>query len=354
MSRHVFQDVMLRDGGAERVLREASGTARTHLTVGLTTGATESIPSADPPTVLHRSTSPTYADLPIAIERALELPPLDGWVTSFHHHFGLLVSGTARTDYYLHSPTRALHEPSRVPWELPHLGPELRAAMREREQSNLERARRILVNSGNTAQRVRSHYGVDPEVLHPPTDLWRLKRSAPRRPVPARFVLTVSRLSHSKSLLETAADVAEFGVPWVIVGDGDSSVRRELSSKAIVLGRVPATELSWLIENSSVCLSPGLEDFGLFAAEALTFGRPVVARVGSGVFDLNDLAPIGLFGRVEEVDVSVAEALEHAESQRKFDPTRVRRALDPSKFRNSLWKQKPLRPHRCMRANAPN
>jgi glycosyltransferase involved in cell wall biosynthesis len=62
------------------------------------------------------------------------------------------------------------------------------------------------------------------------------------------------------------------------------------------LGAVPHAEVERLLERASVVVAPcEHEGFGLAAAEALAFGRPVVAAAGGALLELVDDGETGLF-----------------------------------------------------------
>jgi glycosyltransferase involved in cell wall biosynthesis len=97
--------------------------------------------------------------------------------------------------------------------------------------------------------------------------------------VPAE-VLYVGRLSPEKNidtLLEAVGDLN-----LVVAGDGP--LRDRIPS---ALGAVPHAEVERLLEHASVLVAPcEREGFGLAAAEAMAFGRPVVAAAGGALLDL--------------------------------------------------------------------
>jgi glycosyltransferase involved in cell wall biosynthesis len=68
----------------------------------------------------------------------------------------------------------------------------------------------------------------------------------------------------------------------VVAGDGPLSDRVPHA-----LGAVPHAEVERLLERASVLVAPcEREGFGLAAAEAMAFGRPVVAAAGGALLDL--------------------------------------------------------------------
>jgi glycosyltransferase involved in cell wall biosynthesis len=101
-------------------------------------------------------------------------------------------------------------------------------------------------------------------------------------------VLFVGRLSPEKNietLMEALGDL-----DLVVAGDGPL---RHLVPQA--LGAVPHAEVERLLEQASVLVAPSeREGFGVAAAEAMAFGRPVVAAAGGALLELVDDGETGL------------------------------------------------------------
>jgi glycosyltransferase involved in cell wall biosynthesis len=93
-------------------------------------------------------------------------------------------------------------------------------------------------------------------------------------------VLYVGRLSPEKNVDTLVEALGDLNL--VVAGDGPL---RELVPGA--LGAVPHAEVERLLERSSVVVAPcEREGFGLAAAEAMAFGRPVVAAAGGALLEL--------------------------------------------------------------------
>jgi phosphatidylinositol alpha 1,6-mannosyltransferase len=93
-------------------------------------------------------------------------------------------------------------------------------------------------------------------------------------------VLYVGRLSPEKNVETLAEAVGDLNL--VVAGDGPL---RQLFPDA--LGAVPHAEVEQLLERASVIVAPcEREGFGLAAAEAMAFGRPVVAAAGGALLEL--------------------------------------------------------------------
>jgi glycosyltransferase involved in cell wall biosynthesis len=99
-------------------------------------------------------------------------------------------------------------------------------------------------------------------------------------PVEPPEVLYVGRLSPEKNIDTLVEAVGDLNL--VVAGDGPL---RERVPHA--LGAVPHAEVERLLQRASVLVAPcEREGFGLAAAEAMAFGRPVVAAAGGALLDL--------------------------------------------------------------------
>jgi glycosyltransferase involved in cell wall biosynthesis len=93
-------------------------------------------------------------------------------------------------------------------------------------------------------------------------------------------VLFAGRLSREKGILELVE--ASQGMELVVAGDGP--LRAKVPG---ALGFVPHRELGELYERSAVVACPShREGFGVVCAEAMAYGRPVVASAVGGLLDL--------------------------------------------------------------------
>jgi glycosyltransferase involved in cell wall biosynthesis len=100
------------------------------------------------------------------------------------------------------------------------------------------------------------------------------------RPAEPPEVLYVGRLSPEKNVDTLVAALGDLNL--VVAGDGPL---RDLVPNA--LGAVPHAEVERLLERASVLVAPSeREGFGLAAAEAMAFERPVVAASGGALLEL--------------------------------------------------------------------
>ena len=136
-------------------------------------------------------------------------------------------------------------------------------------------------------------------------------------------VLYAGRLSPEKGIRELVE--ATRGIPLVVAGDGP--LRREVPES---LGFVPHDELAALYERAAVVACPShREGFGVVCAEAMAYGRPVVAGAVGGLLDLVIDGETGLLvppGDVAALRAALERLLGDAELRRRLGAGARKRA----------------------------
>jgi glycosyltransferase involved in cell wall biosynthesis len=203
------------------------------------------------------------------------------------------------------------HTPMRYAWDQEHayfprrrgLTARLRAltltALRAWDAASAARVDLFIANSSFVARRIRTFYGRDAEVVHPPVAV-DFFTPAPA-PAPAAdagehrehresggYALVVSALAPYKRVDVAIAACERAGIPLRIAGDGPERERlaRLAGPGAQLLGRVGDGALRDLYRGARLLLQPGIEDFGIASVEALACGTPVVAAARGGVLDV--------------------------------------------------------------------
>jgi glycosyltransferase involved in cell wall biosynthesis len=228
--------------------------------------------------------------LPLAVRR-LHVPDADVVIASHHAFASQVVHATsAPVVAYVHSPARWVWDPQmrrgEVGGRLGELGlGAFAAGFRQHDRTAAARLRTVVANSTAVADRVRSWWGREAEVVHPPvdTEYYTPDPSVERED----FFLLAGRLVPYKRPDLAAQAAARAGVRLVVAGDGRA--RAEVEALAgpgtTFVGRVDDDELRSLYRRCRALLMPGVEDFGIVPVEAQACGAPVVAVDAGGARD---------------------------------------------------------------------
>lgn len=166
-------------------------------------------------------------------------------------------------------------------------------------------------------QRIRSIYGRESVVIHPPVDTeYFTPGSAPDGGEEAGdYFLIVSRLIPYKRIdlvVEAFRHLPQERLFVVGEGRDQQQLATKAGSNVTFLGRRSQDEVRELMRGCKAFLFPGFEDFGIAPVEALSCGRPVIAFAGGGALDT--VVP-GVTG--EFFDEQTAASL--LETLRRFD-----------------------------------
>jgi glycosyltransferase involved in cell wall biosynthesis len=227
------------------------------------------------------------------------------------------VRAEARKVVYCHNPARWLYQPDDYfagAGRALRLARPLVAAMagplRRWDRRAAGSADLYLANSTSVRDRIRTVYGLDAEVLHPPV---MLSASEGLDPVPGLepgFLLTVSRARGYKNTQLVMDAVKRLpGARLVVVG---AVAEMDADTQVHAVTGVPDAQLRWLYANASALIAASHEDFGLTPVEANTFGTPVVALRAGGYLDSVTEGLNGVFFD-EENPASVADAVRQLE-----------------------------------------
>jgi glycosyltransferase involved in cell wall biosynthesis len=142
------------------------------------------------------------------------------------------------------------------------------------------RVDQFIANSRNVQNRIWRAYRRPSEIVYPPVAVESFHYGEPED-----YFLIVSELVAYKRLDDAVRSFTSSGRPLKIVGDGPEYRRlKKLAGDNIEFcGRVPNTQLTNLYAHCRAVLSPGEEDFGIFAIEALASGKAVIGLGRGGV-----------------------------------------------------------------------
>jgi glycosyltransferase involved in cell wall biosynthesis len=181
-------------------------------------------------------------------------------------------------------------------------------------------------NSSAVRDRIRSFYGRDATVIHPPVDVAGLDASQEKKP---GHFLWVHRLVPYKQpeLVVEAFRGLPYRLTMVGVGPLEARLRKRLPANVELLGWVSREELAALYARASGFVHVGEEDFGISMVEALAAGTPVIALDAGGARDIVRPGTDGVL--IERAEVSELQAAVREVAQGSWDPHALRsRALE--------------------------
>jgi len=248
--------------------------------------------------------------------------------SAFAHHVRVPV--TATHVWYCHTPPRFLWQADEYFAERGAtgvlVGPGL-ALARRLDRAAVRRIDVVLANSRYTAERLRSTYGREATVVHPPVPVDEFTPTDERS---GRF-LVVSRLRRHKRLELAIGAANALGVPLDVIGSGPDRPRLErLAGPSIRFhGRLPDAAVREAMSRCTAMIVPAAEDFGLTMVEVQASGRPPIAfarggaveivRDGETGFLFAEPSVASVVGALERASRSGVEAEALVESARRFD-----------------------------------
>ena len=145
-----------------------------------------------------------------------------------------------------------------------------------------QRTTRYVANSRITQARIRTYFGRNAEIVHPPVDTARFSPG----PVGDYYVVVSELMAHKQIDVAIAAFNA-LRRPLVIVGDGPAAraLRRKAGPTIRFMGRVSDAEVAQTLRGARALILTAVEEFGIAAVESQAAGRPVIARAGGGALE---------------------------------------------------------------------
>jgi len=218
---------------------------------------------------------------------------------------------------YCHAPMRYAWDPTFLEGERLGLvgGAVFRAALPLLRRNDLRGAReptRFVANSTFVAERIKSIYEHDADVVHPPVDVDRFLTQPRVADDDAPYLFFGRVVPYKRADLAVAAAM-RLGRRLVVAGSGRDLDRvRSLAGPGIeFLGHVSDAQAAELFASSRALLFPGIEDFGIVPVEAQAAGLPVI---GLGRGGLRDTVVDGETGVLYDDAGALADAIERFES----------------------------------------
>lgn len=197
-----------------------------------------------------------------------------------------------------------LHSPMRYAWDyhnqyLDELSPYgksriftrmLISYLRVWDRQAAERPDILLVNSQFTQARVKKYYRRESEVIYPGIlELYeKTKHFFSEISREKKHFLVVSRLTRSKKIEYVIEAFNKLRLPLIIAGTGpECAALQKIAGQNIrFIGFVDDNKLAELYSGARAVIFPAEEDFGMVAAEALSFGASVIAYEYGGIREI--------------------------------------------------------------------
>ncbi len=211
------------------------------------------------------------------------------------------------------------------------------ALLRRWDHRAAQRVDHFVAISREIQARIRSTYGRDSVVIHPPVQVGRFQPAATH----GEYYLIVSRLIPYRRIDLAVNGFNQLGLPLVIAGDGRDRSRLEAQARPNItfLGRVPDDDLPDLLARCRAYVLPGMEDFGIAPVQAQAAGRPVIAYGAGGALDTVIEGETGVFFHEPTVEALINAV--HTFEPDTIDPRAC--VQNAARFDASVFKQRLLR-----------
>jgi glycosyltransferase involved in cell wall biosynthesis len=145
-----------------------------------------------------------------------------------------------------------------------------------------QRTDRYVANSNITQARIRSYFGREAAVVHPPVQTRRFEPG----PVGDHY-LVVSELMAHKQIEVAIAAFNQLRRPLLVVGDGPDArrLRRQAGPTIEFAGRLTDQGVAIALQGARGLILTSIEEFGIAAVESQAAGRPVIAKRGGGALE---------------------------------------------------------------------
>lgn len=196
-----------------------------------------------------------------------------------------------------------------------------------------------IANSTHIQNDIKTYYGRDSVVIHPPVDVKRFgdRASHVKRQGREGFV-AVGRLVPAKrtDIIVTAA--TKTNLPLTVIGDGPELRRlKKIAGPSVTfLGRLSDEAVAEKMAHAEAFLFASFDDFGIVPVEAMAAGTPVIAYKAGGALDYVIPGKTGVFF-TEQTPESLAAVMQSF-SPKAFNSQNIRREAE--KFSAEVFTQK--------------
>jgi glycosyltransferase involved in cell wall biosynthesis len=193
----------------------------------------------------------------------------------------------------------------------------------------------FIANSSHIQKDIKTYYGRDSVIIHPPVDISRFTVGSVGK---RQGFVTAGRqvpLKYNDIIVEAAT---KLGLPLTVVGTGPEHERlKKLAGPTVTFtGYVTDADMPKYLAGAQAFLFASFEDFGIIPVEAMASGTPVIAYKAGGTPDYIEPGVTGLFFNEQTVD-SLAATLKGFDPK-QFDPNVLRKKAE--QFSPEVFKAK--------------
>jgi glycosyltransferase involved in cell wall biosynthesis len=191
----------------------------------------------------------------------------------------------------------------------------------------------FIANSSTVAQRIKSYYRRDSQIIYPPVDTHAF-RPVPRDEVEDYYLMVGELVSYKRPDLAVEA-FNQMKAKLIVIGGGEmlNHIRKIAGPTVSILGPQPFDVLKHHYARCKALVFPGEEDFGIVPVEAMASGRPVIAYGRGGATETVVAGKTGVFFTTQSSEAMI-DAVHRMESM-DFNPAdAVARASD---FRTAVF-----------------
>jgi glycosyltransferase involved in cell wall biosynthesis len=194
----------------------------------------------------------------------------------------------------------------------------------------------FIANSANIQSKIKSIYGMDSFIIHPPVESQKFYLSEKAD----EYFLVVSRLAAYKRIDLVIRVFNKLGFPLRVIGGGSylEELKKIAGKNIIFLGKVDEIRLSDNYSHCQALIFPGEEDFGITSLEAQASGRPVIAYGKGGALESIIDGRTGIFFFEQTEEALSAAIHKYIKESNAFDPSVIRESA--LRFCVSRFKEK--------------
>lgn len=211
----------------------------------------------------------------------------------------------------------------------------LAGPLRRWDRAAAQRPDLIIANSRHIQQDIKTYYGRESVVIHPPVDVARFSKV--KTDTRQGFITVGRQVPYKKvDLIIQACNILD--LPLTVIGHGpDHDKLQKIAGPTVrFLTDASDTDVERALANSQAFVFAAYEDFGITPVEAMAAGTPVIAYKAGGALDYVIDGKTGVFFNEQTAD-SLEAALQVFESDR-FHPAIIKQ--EAAKFDRDVFRRR--------------